>query len=470
MLRLAVRALGLALALVSPCLAQPVDCSDGVSFDDGSFENALGSSSVFTTHLAMRIDPDVSPARLDSVCVCFARLGSETDLEFDMVVWDSNGTDGAPDGFLGGLAGFVADNVPFGLGGQFYRVDLSSLAIVTERPVYIGPSWDSGTFEDFFVCSDESAGTPRQPGYFDAGIFAGLLPPVAELGDDLSPTYRALGIRAVFEQSNLLPLRIRDAFAIPGFEIATTGGGPTVFVGVRTTLESGLFLSVDSYGETVGAEPRRSDEIPLSALTTWSRNIADDLVGLDPDDDGIATGLVLIREMGAGTESLSADYLRVDLGNNLATGDRALRTEEDLCDVYEVRFLDFGNGTELRILANLPRGEETPTLTYQAYSQDGEVLDTGEYFTDQHLNVLPIEDLVSGGQRFGSVRFDFTNAGGGWVGARYSAFGRFSVELNGECRDGLEARSLRLTRRRDTERGVPESPVSMVKLLTELAE
>ena len=39
-------------------------------------------------------------------------------------------------------------------------------------------------------------------------------------------------------------------------------------------------------------------------------------------------------------------------------------------------------------------------------------------------------------QRLGqAVTFDFTQSGGGWVSAKYSAFGLFSVELNSACRD-----------------------------------
>ncbi len=46
----------LLLAFAAPVQAQS-DCADGTIHDDGSFENGVGSSSVFSTHVVMRLDP-----------------------------------------------------------------------------------------------------------------------------------------------------------------------------------------------------------------------------------------------------------------------------------------------------------------------------------------------------------------------------------------------------------------------------
>ena len=42
---------------------------------------------------------------------------------------------------------------------------------------------------------------------------------------------------------------------------------------------------------------------------------------------------------------------------------------------------------------------------------------------------------ILAGESFGTVLFDFAGSEGGWVSARYSAFGRFSLELNAACLD-----------------------------------
>ena len=55
-------------------------------------------------------------------------------------------------------------------------------------------------------------------------------------------------------------------------------------------------------------------------------------------------------------------------------------------------------------------------------------------FTSDHVNFLGLADLGIT-QQFGTLVFDFTNSDGGWVGARFSAFGEFSVDVESDCRD-----------------------------------
>ena len=62
----------------------------------------------------------------------------------------------------------------------------------------------------------------------------------------------------------------------------------------------------------------------------------------------------------------------------------------------------------------------------------GALIVENDVFASDHLIAIGVEDLVPG-QRFGTLVFDFANGGGGLVTAAYSAFGRFSVELNGAC-------------------------------------
>ena len=78
---------------------------------------------------------------------------------------------------------------------------------------------------------------------------------------------------------------------------------------------------------------------------------------------------------------------------------------------------------------------DAASFTYEIYQQSGMLAASGSYFTSDHLNVIDITQIAPPGVRFGTVIFDFTAARGGWVSARYSAFGRFSVELEAACRD-----------------------------------
>ncbi len=133
-----------------------------------------------------------------------------------------------------------------------------------------------------------------------------------------------------------------------------------------------------------------------------------------------------------GSPVLEGDYFRIDSGGDFAAGDRLVRSES-FCGRQEIRFVDFGSGSRLRVLLERPRGAAMPSFSYVAYSEAGAVIVADEVFTADHLLVFDVGDLVPGG-RFGSLVFDFTGAGSGHVTGEYSAFGRFSVELDGACR------------------------------------
>ncbi len=221
---------------------------------------------------------------------------------------------------------------------------------------------------------------------------------------------------------------------VPGFEVEVEDPqGPTTFFAVRNTSGEEVLGRADYYG-SASTEPLRSDAFILGPRETLARDVRADLSGLEVED-GLATGFVVITELGGTTApNLEGDYFRLDWGNDFATGDRLVRPA-DFCVRQEIRFVDFGSGSQLRVLLNRPRGEEVPSFSYTAYAEDGTVVASGEVSTSDYLSVLDIGELVPG-NNFGTVWFDFSSSGGGWVSARYSAFGRFSVELNAACRDG----------------------------------
>jgi hypothetical protein len=130
---------------------------------------------------------------------------------------------------------------------------------------------------------------------------------------------------------------------------------------------------------------------------------------------------------------LVGDFLQVDVGDNFATGDRMISLA-DLCDQAEVRFFDFGAGTDLAILVNVPRGigpADPPSFTVTPYGEDGAAFPAVDVFTSNFLVRLTAADFT--GLAFGTLVFNFTASSGGSVGAEYSAEGRFSVGTNGAC-------------------------------------
>ncbi len=220
---------------------------------------------------------------------------------------------------------------------------------------------------------------------------------------------------------------------VPGFEVEVADPeGPTTFFAVRNTSDSDLDVEVAYHGEQVTDVALRTDVLDVGAQRTATINVADDLTDLVVTD-GFATGLILITESGASTGNLEGDFFRLDTANAFATGDRLVRPE-NFCLLQEIRFVDFGSGSELRILVDNPQGGDQPSFTYTAYDEQANMVADGEFFASSHLTVIDVTDLGIV-DAFGTVLFDFSNSGGGWVNAKYSAFGLFSVELSSACRD-----------------------------------
>jgi len=178
--------------LAAGSLAAQSNCSDGTIHDDNSFEGAYG----FPTNQSrgtyvMRLDPPSTPSRLDGVCVCLLRNSTDSQITFDLNVWAANGPGGTPGTLLGRLPARTA-TVPLST-AAFYRYDLSSLGIVVNGPVYIGPSWQPSVDQNFYVCADTNGPTTK-PGYFSLSSDPNT-PPTSPIG---FTNYRTLGVRAKF--------------------------------------------------------------------------------------------------------------------------------------------------------------------------------------------------------------------------------------------------------------------------------
>ncbi len=221
---------------------------------------------------------------------------------------------------------------------------------------------------------------------------------------------------------------------VPGFEVEVgNASGPTTFFAIRNTSDNPVAANVSYHGKLVNEEPLRTDVLMLEPQQTTTQNVRSNLSDLEVSD-GFANGLILITEAGASSApNLEGDFFRVDTANAFATGDRLIRPG-DLCINQEIRFVEFGSGSQFRILVDHPQGPDMPSFSYTSYEEDGDLIIEDEFFTSDHLTEVDVADLGIN-PSFGTVIFDFSNSGGGYVSAKYSAFGLFSVELNSACRD-----------------------------------
>lgn len=224
-----------------------------------------------------------------------------------------------------------------------------------------------------------------------------------------------------------------DLFAVPFYLVDTTRpGGTTTLYAVRNVTDRFIQLEVEYFRADGSLIRREAAELgPRQTLTVNLR----DVPGLPVDPDGFARGFVRITVVQApAIDNLTGDFFQVDVDGNFATGDRLI-TVADLCEVSEVRTLDFGSGTRLRIFVNEPQGADPetdlPSFTVTAVDEGGNASPPQEIFTDQVVVERDAVDFT--GEAFGTLVFRFT-AGGGYVYAEYSAGGRFSVGLNSACR------------------------------------
>ncbi len=409
-------------------------CNDGIVYDDGSFEGGLrGPMGTQTFEITQKFDLPLigsAGAEVKRICACLSHtISAVNDFPVNFVVRRPDSGGDMPGARLHTEAVMVMD-VPDFPTCQFFTVDLAGVTFDTET-VFIGVEWEQNMFSELLI-SDDTTSPTSQPSFYTTNQGGDWNP-----ASGLDPDYSNLAVRATLDEP-FTALSDESGLLLPGFVLDLNDpGGPTTFLNVRNTTEGNVEINLNYHGEEVTDTPLRVDGATLSANRVSVNNIRDDTTNLDPDGDNVATGLVLVnRSDTSDATDLEGDFLNVDFGNDFATGDRLFRIPDDLCNLQEIRFLDFGSGTELSIIVDQPNGDVAPSFTYTAYTQGGAVLVAdGEFFTNTHLNIVDIEELAGMGSRFGTIVFDFSKAGGAMAVAKYSAFGRFSVELNGACRD-----------------------------------
>lgn len=149
-------------------------CEDGLVQDDGSAESGYGwvpsvTEGVYVQELAGAL---ASPV-LESVCVCWLRTGADDALDFEIVVYEGIEVvdprtgrvrtipAAEPYAAVAASAAGVPEDVP----GAFYEIPLGGLRL-RHRTAYVGVRWNASTDRFFFVCTDQSPGTPPVEVFF----------------------------------------------------------------------------------------------------------------------------------------------------------------------------------------------------------------------------------------------------------------------------------------------------------------
>lgn len=171
-------------------------CTDGVVKDDGSPEIGWGwVPSVIDGQYVQEFHSGEFPTRsLESVCVCWLRTRTDSDLDFDVVFYADAGGEPATTAFAAIPA--TATGVGIGAaGGRFFPVDVSGVRIPLGT-FYIGVRWNPSTDSFFFICADTSPETEPVNVFF-IDDRADSWTNVFDSGDPIFDVHRAILVRAV---------------------------------------------------------------------------------------------------------------------------------------------------------------------------------------------------------------------------------------------------------------------------------
>ena len=395
-------------------------------YDDGTAE--LTSKTSSTTFEVAMLFENVGGAdvTLGGVDFCWRRDGADSKVRYEVVIWAPDGPGGSPGTEL---AKFAA--VATGVTGTpaFYSTNLSYS--LTASDVYIGVRYDPVVDPGFWWCVDDDGigGAPAQPAFFRENEVGGWSTLASFPG--LSG-YKALMVRAflatpgVFAENLLVPFFIVDK---------VNAFGTTTLFAVRNLTGDPVLADVEYF--TAGGTSQGTESLSLGPFETYTRNLRD-VPGL-ATGGGFATGFVEITTSGNPdmTPVLAGDYFQVDVDDDFATGDKLVRQIE-LCNDASIRFIEFplpGSGTRLTIWISNPRGlgsGDPPSFTVQPYDEDGNPVG-GPWTVHTIVHALELDASTFSALTAGTLKFDFTNGGGGTVYAESSAEGRFSVGVRSQC-------------------------------------
>jgi hypothetical protein len=169
------------------------DCSGGIRYDDGGFEDATSVPRADGLQV-MSFDLPANASGVAQVCVALTRSSTSTsqDLDFNVVFYAADGPAGSPGTLLASVPG-TATAIPITstntVNAQFYAVGIgSALTLPASRTLYVGLQFDGS--QGFFIGVDQSSTTPYRSAF--ASIDGGV---DWQSEADVNTFYRAFGIR-----------------------------------------------------------------------------------------------------------------------------------------------------------------------------------------------------------------------------------------------------------------------------------
>ena len=172
------------------------DCADGVVKDDGTLETGYGwvPSVVDGRYVQQFEAAEFRSRKMEEICICWTRTLPDDSVTFSVQLYRDRG--GRPARFPEASVEAVATLVPTFPDGAFFSVDVSEADFhAPTETFYLGVQWDPSEDGFFFVCVDQSDGTPVVDGWFVDDRADGWTS-VLETSDPIFIDHRAMMIRA----------------------------------------------------------------------------------------------------------------------------------------------------------------------------------------------------------------------------------------------------------------------------------
>jgi hypothetical protein len=176
--------------IAAKAIKSGADCAGGWQLDDGSFELGFGFDQIVGPSRAAMTFETGGPARIDTVCVCVARIGgTATTFDSAIEIWSADPETGVPltrlrqvdTTFLG------VTTVP-----AFYRIAIPGGVRTQGSKVALGMTWPTIADSTLFLCDDANGPGGGEGSFAEFDVTS----PSAWSSLANNPSYKAFGLRA----------------------------------------------------------------------------------------------------------------------------------------------------------------------------------------------------------------------------------------------------------------------------------
>jgi hypothetical protein len=171
--------------------SQSTHCTNGLHYDDGTWENGYGwSPGNGTGKFVIKFTPTSYPYTINQFCIALTVNGGPTTWTFDIEVWDTTGTSRSPGTLVHSITNRTAAGIPTWPTVQWYDFNnLTGIPELQNGSYYVGISFNPVAGQ--YIGADQSTTTPLHPGY---GYISNAWAPIQSYIPGFE-NYRCLGIR-----------------------------------------------------------------------------------------------------------------------------------------------------------------------------------------------------------------------------------------------------------------------------------